>query len=79
MYKCTSVIIMVVSIHINIMKEPTVISKIILAKVNNLHRKKAVGKWSADSLPTTYRLLTDSLPTTYRPLEKSILDIQVRP
>jgi hypothetical protein len=34
-----------------------------LAKVNNPHRKKAVGKWSADSLPTAYRPLTDSFFT----------------
>ena len=41
--------------------------------VNKLHRKKVVGRWSADHLltdhlPTIYRPLTDHLLTTYRPL-----------
>ena len=40
--------------------------------LNKLHRKKVVGKWSADHLLTTYRpltdyLTTDHLPTTYWP------------
>jgi hypothetical protein len=57
------------------------------AKVNNPHRKKAVGKWSTNSLPTAYQQLTDSLPTAYQQLTDSlpttreiyILDNQVRP
>ena len=36
--------------------------------MNKLHRKKVVGRGSADHLPTTYQPPTDHLPTTYRPL-----------
>ena len=36
--------------------------------VNKLHRKKVVGRWLANHLPTTHRPTTDHLPTTYRPL-----------
>ena len=32
--------------------------------VNKLHRKKVVGRWSADHLPTTYRPPTNHLLTT---------------
>ena len=39
----------------------TVLDEVI---VNKLHRKKVVGRWSADHLPTTYQ---PSVPTTYRP------------
>ena len=35
--------------------------------VNKLHRKKVVGRWLANHLPTTHRPSTDQLPTTYQP------------